>query len=173
MNVQILATDVDGTLTDGGMYYSPSGEISKRFYVRDGLGGQLLQAIGIQVAFISSDSSSVIEGRAKRLGIDYCFSGVKNKVEIIQRLCAQNDIDLAQVAFLGDDLQDLAVMQCVGLAGAVGDAHPLILEAADYICEKAGGFGAFREFAEILLLKHGVSIQDAFERYQGLKSQNK
>ena len=167
--IQLLATDIDGTLTDGGMYYSSSGEISKRFHVRDGLGGQLLQAVGVKVGFISSDSSSVIEARAERLGVDFCFSGVTDKVKVVSTLCAEIGVDSSQVAFLGDDVQDLAVMQCVGLAGAVGDAHSLVRKAAEYICEKDGGSGAFQEFAEYLLAKRGVSVQEAFELSQRRK----
>ncbi len=168
MNKQILllATDVDGTLTDGGMYYSSSGQIGKKFHVRDGLGAQLLQAAGIEVAFVSADSSPVIEQRAARLGINHCFSGVKDKVRVIDRLCAEVGLSVGEVAFLGDDIQDLAVMQYVGLSAAVGDAHHLVKDAAKYTCKNSGGQGAFREFAEYLLEIRGISVAEAFEQYE-------
>jgi 3-deoxy-D-manno-octulosonate 8-phosphate phosphatase (KDO 8-P phosphatase) len=162
--VRLLATDIDGTLTDGGMYYSSTGETFKRFYVRDGLGVQLLQAVGIEVAFISSDSSPMLEKRAQRLGVKYCFSGVRDKVSVMQSLCIQANVDPGQVAFLGDDLQDLYVMKFVGLPVAVGDAHPLIKQISAHICAKPGGFGAFRELAEALIVGCGISVQDAYAR---------
>ena len=169
--IAILATDVDGTLTDGGMFCSSSGETMKRFHVRDGLGVRLLQAIDIQVAFISSDSSPVIANRARHLGVDYCFSGVKDKVGALRSLCDEIGVGFSQSAFLGDDLQDLEVMQCVGLAAAVGDAHPAIKQACNYLCESHGGFGAFREFAEVLIGKCGLSVLDAFRRSQEMDRQ--
>ena len=164
--IKLLATDVDGTLTDGGMYYSSSGQMAKKFHVRDGLGAQLLLAVGIQVAFISADSSPIIKQRAERLSISYCFSGVKDKVQVMQKLCADVGLSANQVAFLGDDIQDLAVMQYVGLPAAVGDAHYTVKEAARYTCRTSGGQGAFREFAEYLLEKRGISVFDAFKQYK-------
>jgi len=167
----LLATDVDGTLTDGGMYYASSGEISKRFHARDGIGGKLLQAMGIKVGFVSSDTSPVIEARARRLSVDFCFAGVTDKVTIIHSLCAEHGIVPEQVAFLGDDVQDLAAMRCVGLPAAVGDAHPSVKDVADYVCEKDGGYGAFREFAEHLLSVRNVSVQEAFRALSTTKCQ--
>ena len=156
--IRLLATDVDGTLTDGAMYYSSTGETSKRFYVRDGLGVQLAQCAHISVAFISSDSSPVIANRAQRLGVDYCFSGVDDKVAVVRNLCDKMNIALSQVAFLGDDLQDLEVMRQVGLAAAVGDAHLLLQKEAFFVCQKNGGFGAFREFAEWLIVQQEFDL---------------
>lgn len=168
--IRLLATDVDGTLTDGGMYYGSGGETLKRFYVRDGLGVQLAQCVDLKVVFISSDSSPVIESRAQRLGVDHCFSGVRDKVSVMQKVCETEGIDFSQVAFLGDDLQDLELMKQVGLAAAVGDAHALLQQEAFFVCTKPGGFGAFREFAEWLIEQKGFDLAQVWTRYMGRKS---
>lgn len=162
--IKLVATDVDGTLTDGGMYYTTSGETFKRFYVRDGLGVNLLQAAGIDVSLISSDDSPVISNRAQRLGITHCFSGIRDKIGAVESLCQTTGLAFENVAFFGDDLQDYAVMQRVGFAAAVGDAHPLVKGIASYVCRCDGGQGAFRELAEYIIEQKGLQVQDIWEQ---------
>ena len=158
--IQIVASDIDGTLTDGGMYYTSSGETFKRFSVKDGLGVKLLQAIGIEVAFISSDDSPIILERGKRLGLRHCYAGVEDKVAVAKAICEEMDVGLDGMAYLGDDLQDLELLQSVGLGAAVGDAHSMVKEVAYYVCKRAGGQNAFREFAEWLIVQQGRSVQN-------------
>lgn len=158
-DIRLVATDIDGTLTDGGMYCLSNGETFKRFNVRDGLGVKLLRAANIDVAFISSDSSSVIKERARSLGIQHCFTSVENKVDVVDDLCQKLQISWSQVVFLGDDLQDSAVMSRVGLPVAVADAHSLIRRRAKYVCKNKGGYGAFREFAEWILSCRGYDLE--------------
>ena len=166
-SVQMVVTDVDGTLTDGGMYYSSSGDTFKRFHVRDGLGVRLLAKAGIEVVWISSDSSQVIAHRAERLDLAHCHTGVTDKVEVLRALCERLSTTLDRVAFLGDDLQDLSVLEMVGYPAAVGDAHELIKRAAVYQCSKNGGYGAFRELAEHLLSEKGEDLADVWKGVQG------
>lgn len=162
--VKLVATDVDGTLTDGGMYYMTSGESFKRFHVQDGLAVALLKAVGIEVAFISSDDSLVLSKRAERLGVSHCYAGVKDKVAVAQSICDQLDLEWDNWAYLGDDLQDYHLMQRVGLGAAVGDAHPLIKQIAQYQCQRSGGQGAFRELAEWLIGQQGYDIKTVWEQ---------
>ena len=164
--IRIVASDVDGTLTDGSMVYSSSGLSTKSFSVKDGLAVRLLRAISIEVAFVSSDDSPIVRSRARRLGVERCLTGVSDKVAAVSDLCSELSAGLENVAFIGDDLQDLAVMRAAGLAVAVGDAHPMIIESAGFVCERPGGSGAFREFSEWLIARKGYSLGDVWERCQ-------
>ena len=164
--IKMVVSDVDGTLTDGRMSYTPSGEVSKSFCVRDGLGVTLLKTVGVLVALVSSDDSPIATARARRLGIDSCLIGVRDKVDAVERLCRAAAIELENVAFLGDDLQDYAVMQAVGLGVAVADAHPMIAAIADHVTQKPGGMGAFREFADWLIAQQDHDMEDVWLRSQ-------
>jgi YrbI family 3-deoxy-D-manno-octulosonate 8-phosphate phosphatase len=162
----MVVSDVDGTLTDGRMLYTPSGEVSKSFNVRDGLGVTLLKTVGVLVALVSSDDSPIPTLRAQRLGIDRCLTGVRDKVGAVEGLCKVAAIELQNVAFLGDDLQDYEVMQAVGLGVAVADAHPMILAIADHVTQKPGGMGAFREFADWLIVQQDHDMEAVWLRSQ-------
>lgn len=159
-DIKLVVTDIDGTLTDGGMYYLSSGETFKRFDVRDGLGIKLLQAAEVEVSFVSSDESAATSARARRLGVEHCYGGVTDKVQVVENLRQLLHLEWRQVAFLGDDLQDVHIMRKVGLAAAVADAHPIISSIAGYTSTKIGGQGAFRELAEWLLTSRGCVIED-------------
>ena len=165
--IEILATDVDGTLTDGGMYYSSAGETFKRFSVRDGLAVKLVQALGIEVAFISSDNSQLVAMRAERLGVAYCCLATSDKVGAAREICGRVGCNLSKMAYLGDDLQDLDLMRTVGIAAAVGDAHPTIVKTADYNCQSPGGQGAFRELAEWLISERGCDLEEVWRASAG------
>jgi len=162
--VRVVATDIDGTLTDGGMYYTDSGSTFKRFHVRDGLAVKLLQAAGFEVVWISSDSSPVIRKRAERLGVDRCYVSVTDKTSVMMKVCEELGESAERVAFLGDDLQDLTVMKFVGYPAAVADAHEEVRRIAEYECVTPGGKGAFREFAEHLIQARGEDLLDVWER---------
>lgn len=149
--VKLLALDVDGVLTDGGLYYTETGEELKKFNVKDGLGLKLLMQQGTEVAIISSGSSNATVYRATRLGIQYVFIGVEDKLTQLQVLCEKLGIELAQVAYMGDDLVDLPVMQAVGCPIAVADAMPKNQDVAIYITQRRGGEGAVREVCDLLI----------------------
>jgi 3-deoxy-D-manno-octulosonate 8-phosphate phosphatase (KDO 8-P phosphatase) len=171
--IKLMATDVDGTLTDGGMYYNSDGTTFKRFSVRDGLAVRLLKEAGITVAFISSDNSPVIVRRASDLGVEHCHTGIVDKVETLGAICGSTGLELENAAYMGDDLQDYAVMQQVGFSIAVGDAHPLIKSMAHHVCAREGGDGAFREAAEHIMQQQGHDILTIWAEYLGERSRRK
>lgn len=155
--IKLLVLDVDGILTDGGLYYTESGEILKKFNVKDGLGIKRLINSGVEVAIISANSSEATLHRAERLNIQHVFINVKNKLEILNQLCAQLNIDLDGVASMGDDLSDLPVMQSVGCPMTVADAMPENIDCALYVTRKGGGEGAVREVCDRIIAAQSVA----------------
>jgi len=149
--VKLLALDVDGILTDGGLYYTESGEVCKKFNVKDGKGIKLLMQAGIEVAIISANDSAATLYRAQKLGIVNCFTGVENKLTVLEDLCQKLNLSFAQVAYMGDDLNDLPVLKAVGLPLTVADAIPENRAIAAYVTELAGGKGAVREVCNLVL----------------------
>ena len=149
--IKLLALDVDGVLTDGGLYYTESGEVSKKFNVKDGKGIKLLIQSGVEVAIISANDSAATHHRAKKLGIVNCFTSVKNKLKVLENLCQELNISFSQVAYMGDDLNDLPILRSVGLPLTVADAMPENQAAAVYVTESPGGQGAVREVCNLLL----------------------
>jgi len=149
--VKLLALDVDGILTDGGLYYTESGEVCKKFNVKDGKGIALLIQSGIEVAIISANDSAATQHRAKKLGIKNCFIGVEDKLTVLENLCQKLNLSLSQVAYMGDDLNDLPVLKAVGFPLTVADAIPENRLASVYVTELSGGQGAVREVCNLLL----------------------
>lgn len=149
--VKLLALDVDGVLTDGGLYYTDEGEEFKKFNVKDGLGIKLLITSGIEVAIISASTSTSVLHRSKKLGINHAFIGVEDKLLILTSLCKKLNITLDQVAYMGDDLNDIMVLQAVGCALTVADATEANKVLAVYITNLPGGHGAVREICDCFL----------------------
>jgi N-acylneuraminate cytidylyltransferase len=149
--VRLLCVDVDGVLTDAGMYYGPDGEVLKKFNTRDGMGLARVREAGVTLAIISGEDSAIVHARAAKLNIEDVFSGVSNKLEVVQDLCARRQVDLGEVAYIGDDLNDLSAMQCVGLACAVADAAEPVIAVAHYVTQRRGGDGAVREVCELII----------------------
>ena len=149
--VKLLALDVDGVLTDGGLYYSDSGEELKKFNVKDGQGIKLVMQAGIEVAIISANNSTATLHRAKKLGIERAFIGIDNKIATLKQICTELNLSLAQVAYIGDDLQDLPILQSVGCPITVADAMAENKAAALYVTELPGGKGCVREFCNLML----------------------
>ena len=152
--IRLACFDVDGTLTDGRLYYDHAGNESKAFYVQDGLGLKLLQKHGIHPVLITARNSLSAQKRGADLGIDTQIA-VGDKLSSVRALCERFGIGLEQVAFLGDDLPDLAPLCAVGLAVAPADAHPLIAERVHWCTHAAGGRGAARELCDVLLAAQG------------------
>lgn len=149
--VKLLALDVDGILTDGGLYYTENGQVCKKFNVKDGKGIKLLMQSGIEVAIISANDSAATLHRARKLGVVNCFTGVEDKLEVLNTLCRQLSISLSQVAYMGDDLNDLPVLKAVGLPLTVADAIAENQTTAAYVTKLSGGQGAVREVCNLLL----------------------
>ena len=151
VKTKLLALDVDGILTDGGLYYTESGEVCKKFNVKDGKGINLLMQAGIEVAIISANDSAATHYRAQKLKIVNCFTNVENKLKVLENLCQKLNISLSQVAYMGDDLNDLPILKAVGLPLTVADAIPENKAIAAYVTKLSGGQGAVREVCNLLL----------------------
>jgi 3-deoxy-D-manno-octulosonate 8-phosphate phosphatase (KDO 8-P phosphatase) len=149
--IRLMIFDVDGVLTDGKLFYGPKGEELKVFYVQDGLGLKLLQQSGIEVAIISSRKNQATAQRFRELKIQHVYLGHENKNTAFKKLLTKLKLKPQQVAYAGDDLQDLIVMQQVGLSIAVSNAHPQVKKQADWHTKNSGGNGAAREICDMLL----------------------
>lgn len=161
--IQWFFTDVDGTLTDGGVYYSPDGELLKRFSLRDGTGFFLLREAGIKTGIVTGENSPIVTQRAKKLKVDKYLYGSHKKVEVMQQFLDENGLSFENIAYIGDDLNDVKLLKACGLSFAVGDADKRAKNAADFICEHNGGHGAFRKAAELLLELKDVGIDYLLE----------
>jgi 3-deoxy-D-manno-octulosonate 8-phosphate phosphatase (KDO 8-P phosphatase) len=150
-HIRLLALDVDGVLTDGRLYLSPTGEELKVFHVRDGSGLVAVQRAGIAVAIISGRDSAAVSRRAAELGIRHVRQGVVDKGAELDRLLAELAVEPVETACVGDDTPDLPMLRRAGLAVGVADAHPALLEAAHWITRAPGGRGAVREVCDLLL----------------------
>jgi len=149
--VRLFATDVDGTLTDGGMYYTETGEVIKRFDTRDAFGMNRLRRAGIAVAIVTSEDSPIVLARARKLRIERVYVGVEDKLSLLEKVIAELGATWAQLAYIGDDLNDLPVIERAGLSACPADAASQVVDAANYVCRRAGGHGAVREFCEWIL----------------------
>lgn len=149
--VRLLCVDVDGVLTDAGMYYGPDGEVLKKFNTRDGMGLARVREVGVAVAIISGEDSAIVHARAAKLKIDDVYCDAANKRAAVDALCDKHDLALDQVAFIGDDLNDLSALESVGLACAVADAAEPVQAVAHYVTRRRGGDGAVREVCELLI----------------------
>lgn len=153
-NIKLLILDVDGVLTDGKILYCDDGTQTKAFFVPDGLGMKMLLRAGIEIAVISGKKSRATQLRLKELGVKYIFLGHENKTAIFSKLKSKLKIDSQQIAYIGDDIPDLPLMQQVGVSFAVNNAHPLLLKKAYAVTTKEGGCGAVREVCELILKAH-------------------
>jgi 3-deoxy-D-manno-octulosonate 8-phosphate phosphatase (KDO 8-P phosphatase) len=158
-NIRLIAFDVDGILTDGGLYLADSGEEFKRFNSLDGHGLKMLKASGVELAIITGRTSRCVELRAKNLGITQLFQGVENKLKVMQQLLADLKLAPEAAAFMGDDVVDLPVMRRVGLAISVPNAPQIVRDHAHYVSQYPGGNGAVREACELIMSAQGTLDQ--------------
>lgn len=149
--IRLFATDVDGVLTDAGMYYSESGDELKKFNTRDGMGIKLLQRIGVITAIVTQERTKLVARRAEKLAIPELHQGVMDKLSLVREMAARHGLMLEQVAYIGDDVNDLETLKLVGFSGAPADAMPQVKSVVDYVCAKKGGEGAVREMIELIL----------------------
>jgi YrbI family 3-deoxy-D-manno-octulosonate 8-phosphate phosphatase len=149
--LKLFATDVDGVLTDAGMYYGESGEELKKFNTRDGMGIKLLQAEGVMIAIITMEQTKIVARRAKKLGITEVFQGAKDKVSVLTHLSEKFNIPFEQMAYMGDDVNDVGALQAVGYAAAPADCVDQVRLVVHYLCQKKGGEGAVREVIDMIL----------------------
>ena len=155
MKIKLFVMDVDGTLTDGKIYMGENGEVCKAFHVKDGYGiRMMLMPAGICPVIITGRSSKILENRCRELGITQLYQNIADKVVCLNEVFG-DQLDYSQVAYIGDDLNDLTCMELIrkhgGLVGCPADAVSKVKESADYICAQNGGNGAVREFIEWIL----------------------
>lgn len=152
----LVISDIDGVMTDGGMYYTAQGDVMKRFCVKDGWGVAFLRSMGIETAIMTGENTPIVTQRAAKLKIDLCFIGVKDKLELARRLCHERDITLDDIAFIGDDINDLPLLRSVRWRGCPSNTPDYVAQYANYRGSVHGGHGAFREFVESILRDAGV-----------------
>jgi 3-deoxy-D-manno-octulosonate 8-phosphate phosphatase (KDO 8-P phosphatase) len=150
-DIRLFATDVDGVLTDAGMYYAESGDEWKKFNTRDGMGIKLLQKAGLTTAIVTQESTKLVTRRGQKLTIPEVHQGVYDKLALLRELADRYGWNMKQVAYIGDDINDLEALKAVGLSAAPADAVPSVLAAVRYRCRKKGGEGAVREVADLIL----------------------
>ncbi|GLQ92277.1 KdsC family phosphatase [Dyella acidisoli] len=158
--IRLAAFDVDGTLTDGRLWYSESGHETKVFHVHDGLGLKRLQANGIQVAIVSARISHPVALRAEELNIAHVYQGQNDKRECLRQMLEALNLQPEQAAFVGDDLPDLPAMDLAGFAVAVANAHPWVTQRAHWQTSLGGGMGAVREVCDLILHAQGKSAAE-------------
>jgi YrbI family 3-deoxy-D-manno-octulosonate 8-phosphate phosphatase len=149
--IRLFATDVDGVLTDGGMYYAESGDEWKKFNTRDGMGIKLLQKAGLITAIVTQERTRLVARRAEKLAIPELHQGVMDKLSVIRDMAIRHGISLRQIAYIGDDVNDIEALKAVGLSAAPADGLPQVVGIVDYVCRQQGGEGAVREIAEMIL----------------------
>ncbi len=158
-HVSLLIVDIDGVLTDGGLTFDNRGEEYKTFNSLDGHGIRMLLDCGIEVAVITGRKSEIVNHRMGDLGVKHIYQGHRDKLQAFEKLLQDTDLKAEQVAYIGDDLADLPVMQRVGLAIAVQNAHSFVKQHCDWVTTSLGGKGAVREVTDFIL--HAQSLLDA------------
>ncbi len=150
--IKLLLTDVDGVLTDNGVYYGNDGEMFKRFLIRDGMGVERLKNIcAVETGIITGENSMAVIKRAEKLNITELHLGIKDKAAVLKEMLERKKLEASQIAFIGDDVNDIGIMKEAGLSACPGDAMKEVSGLVDYVCRNKGGHGAFRELAELII----------------------
>ena len=149
--IKCLLTDSDGVLTDGGMYYSENGDELKKFNTKDGMGFKLIKEKGFITGIITGENVEIVRRRAQKMKLDLVYLGVHDKMKAIDEICTKLNLKYDEIAYIGDDINDLEVIKNVGFGCTVSDAMQCVKEAADYVARLNGGQGAVREVVELIL----------------------
>ena len=149
--IRLFATDVDGVLTDAGMYYSESGDEWKKFNTRDGMGIKLLQKAGLITAIVTQERTKLVGRRAEKLAIPEVHQGAMDKLSVVREMAGRYGVTLEEVAYIGDDINDVETLKSVGFSASPADGLPPVLAVVDYVCRKKGGEGAVREIVDMIL----------------------
>jgi len=157
--IKAIALDVDGVLTDGSFWWGPDGQEWKRFNFRDVMGISRAQKAGIMFALISGESSPLVDRFATKMNIAHVIKGCRNKQSALVQFAEENHLPLEEIAFMGDDINDLDAMKAAGLSAAPADAHPSVLAQAAFVAKALGGHGAVRELVDHIM-QSGLSSSD-------------
>ncbi|PRX43485.1 KdsC family phosphatase [Salegentibacter salegens] len=164
MKYKLVVSDVDGVWTDGSFYYSSEGDVIRKFSTKDSYGISLCRLANIPVLILSSEKNMMVEKRMKKLKLRYVELGRKNKLKVISSYCNKMNIELSEVAYIGDDMNDFPLIGKVGFFACPEDAYYGIRKAANSVLKKKGGNGAFREFVEVILEKSG-DLEETYAKY--------
>lgn len=152
--IKLVITDVDGVLTDGGMYYTDKGDVMRKFFVRDGMGVTLLRQKNISTVIVTKERVPMVKEWAKRVKISGLYDDIKNKEFILDKICKSYKVSPNQVAYIGDDVNDVGLLKIVGLSATPNDGSFEAKKVADYICKTNSGCGAFRDVTDLILKNH-------------------
>ena len=150
-NISIVLTDVDCVLTDGGMYYTENGDIMKKFHTRDGMGVSLLRKKKISTIIITKEKTKFVKKWAKNMNVEKLYDGIQKKEDLVIKICNKYNVTLQELAYIGDDVNDLELLKKVGLSATPADGITDAKKICNYICKSKGGEGAFRELADLIL----------------------
>ena len=153
---KLVLTDIDGVWTDGGMYYDQTGNEWKKFNTSDSAGILFCRKLNIPVGIITGEDTQIVDRRSQKLKIDFLYQGINDKLTVAKEICEKLNITLADVAYIGDDLGDIQLLKAVGFSCAPANAADYIKDKVDFVTEKSGGDGAFREFVEYMIGKKKV-----------------
>ena len=154
--IRLVLTDVDGVLTDGGMIYGEDGGEGKRFNTRDGMGFEIVRSLGLKTGIVTSEDTRIVARRAAKLRVDVLHQGVRQKDASLREICDALGIAPSEVAYIGDDVNDLSILKKVGFAACPADAVEAVKRCVHYVCRKRGGEGAVRELCDLIADAHGV-----------------
>jgi len=149
--IKIILTDVDCVLTDGGMYYTENGDIMKKFHTRDGMGVALLRKEKISTIIITKEKTKFVKLWAKKMKIEKLYDGIQKKEDLVNEICNHYNVKSEELAYIGDDVNDVALLKKVGLSATPADGIPKVKKNCDFVCKLKGGEGAFRELADLVL----------------------
>ena len=155
--IKIVLTDVDGVLTDGGIYYSSEGDVMKKFHVRDGMGVSLLRKNDIPTIIVTKESTKIVKKWAKKMNAKL-YDGVINKEKLLPKICKQYNVSPSEIAYIGDDVNDVSLLKLVALSAVPKDGTVIAKKHSKYICKTCGGKGVFREVAELILSAKKIPI---------------
>jgi YrbI family 3-deoxy-D-manno-octulosonate 8-phosphate phosphatase len=150
--IELVLTDVDGVLTDGGRYYTETGEYFKKFHTRDGMGVNILLRNNIKTVIITKEKSKIVKKWAKNMNVEKVFDGIKIKEELLEIICKEFKVKPNQVAYIGDDVNDIGLLKLVGLSACPNDSSEIIKKEVDYVCDNNGGNTVFREITDRIIL---------------------
>jgi 3-deoxy-D-manno-octulosonate 8-phosphate phosphatase (KDO 8-P phosphatase) len=165
--IRLFATDVDGVLTDAGMYYTESGDEFKKFNTRDGMGIKLLQRAGLVTALITQEETKLVARRGEKLTIPEVHQHVHDKLGALRDIVARHHMTLDEVAYMGDDVNDLEALKAVGFSATPADGLLPVRRAVDYVCRQKGGEGAVREVVDMILAAQARSTEEVWASRKG------
>ena len=175
MNIKLVLSDIDGVWTDGGLYFTEEREVMKKFSVYDGWGVRYCRNLSIPVGIITAEEIEMARRVAEKFKTPHIFTGVKDKLGVAKKLCEELGVTLEETAYIGDDLNDLPLLQAVGYSGCPISGSKLVRERVDYVCSTRGGDGAFREFVESIFEKTPEfrAVVDSYATYGVFRPEGK